>query len=71
MAVISRPTGISKLDLFMKDVVDAFKKLLQVRLNSQVVGTKSSINFIAGTGITITVTDNPDKDCIDVTVELS
>jgi len=71
MAPIARPTGIAKLDLFMKDVVEAFKKLVQIRLNSQIVGTKASINFIAGQGITITINDNPDKDCIDITIGLT
>jgi hypothetical protein len=68
MDIVSRPTGIQKIDHFMKDVVAAFKQLVQVRLSGVNKGVKPAINFIAGSGITITVKDNPGAGSVDVTI---
>lgn len=71
MVVPRIPSGIPKVDQFMKEVAEAFKKLISVKVNSSAIGTKTTLNFIAGSGINITAVDNPNTGAIDITVELT
>lgn len=65
---VVRQTGIQKIDMFMRDASDFIKRVIQVRLSGVNKGTKPTLNFIAGSGITITVVDNPKTGAIDITI---
>jgi hypothetical protein len=64
-----RVTGDIEIDAFTNSarIVSGFYP--DVSLNGTVIGSRGEINFIEGTGIAITVTDNSGDDRIDVEIE--
>lgn len=63
--MISRPSNI---ELFFKEVVEQFKRILEVAKNNTLVGIKKRLNFVDSSKITWSITDNPSTKSIDIGV---
>ncbi len=63
--MISRPSNI---ELFFKEVVEQFKRILEVAKNNTLVGIKKRLNFVDNTNATWTISDNPNTKSIDISI---
>lgn len=68
MKLVSRPTGIEKIDLFFRDTVENIKRLIEVAKNGVKVSVRQRLNFIAGDNVTLDVVDNTDTKSVDITI---
>lgn len=63
--MISRPSNI---ELFFKEVVEQFKRILEVAKNNTLVGIKKRLNFVDNANATWTISDNPNTKSIDISI---
>lgn len=63
--MISRPSNI---ELFFKEVVEQFKRILEVAKNNTLVGIKKRLNFVDTSSVTWTIADNPNTKSIDISI---
>lgn len=66
MPLISRLTDPA---LFFKEVVEEFKRILQVAQNNVVKGVKKRLNFIDSATVVWNISDNPDTKSIDISID--
>lgn len=52
----------------LQEIRDYTRKVVTLKLNGETVATRPSINFVAGTGVTVTVTEDARNDQITVTI---
>jgi hypothetical protein len=58
----------SNKDQLLYQIVDSFKRILEVAKDGALVGIKKRLNFIAGTNVTLDVVDNPGTKSVDITI---
>ncbi len=63
--MISRPSNI---ELFFKEVVEQFKRILEVAKNNTLIGIKKRLNFVDTPTATWTIADNPNTKSIDISI---
>ena len=61
--------GSLAADLALAVVDNSTTQKIRVLLNTTLGGVRQSLNFIAGSNVTLTVADNPGNDWVDVTIQ--
>ena len=58
-----------RLSEWMRLVAADLNRKIGVRADGTLVGTRDNINLIEGTGVTLTIEDDPTNDEIDITID--
>lgn len=59
---------LSEFEAAIKELRDYVRKVVTLRLGGETVGTRPSINLVAGSGVTITAVADERNDQITVTI---